>query len=127
MLKTYEKYIGFTLDGELVEDCYKFVVSEEDEAICTQKEWCGLENIKQAVTVDFEGTISYRYSLFRKQLGLMGCGWVFLRVKENSTLKLVIKYKEVDLSLNELFRIKDGKRVIDYMKQQGITICPMKA
>ena len=127
MLKTYEKYIGFTLDGELVEGFYEFVISEEDEAIFTQKEWCGLENIKQAVTIDFKSTISYRYSLFRKQLGLMGCGWVFLKVKKNSTLKLVIEYKEVDLSLNELFRIKDGKRVIDYMKQQGMTVCPMKA
>ena len=127
MLKTYEKYIGFTLDGELVEGFYEFVISEEDEAIFTQKEWCGLENIKQAVTIDFKNTISYRYSLFRKQLGLMGCGWVFLKVKKNSTLKLVIKYKEVDLSLNELFRIKDGKRVIDYMKQQGMAVCPMKA
>lgn len=126
MLKTYKKYIGFTLDGELVEDGYEFVVSEEDEAIFTQKEWCGLENIKQAVTIDFKGTISYRYSLFRKQLGLLGCGWVFLKVKKNSTLKLVIKYNEVDLSLNELFNLRDNKKVIEYMKQQGITVCPMK-
>ena len=126
MLNTYRKYIGFTLDDELVEDYYVFVVSEENEAVSKEEEWQGLENIKYAVTNNLKNTISYRYSLLRKQFGLMGYGWVFLKVKQNSILKKVVKYEEVDLSLNELFRIKDSKKVIEYMKQQGITI-PMKA
>ena len=126
MLKTYRKYIGFTLDGELVEGYYAFVVSEEDEAVSKEEEWQGLENIKYVVTNNLKNTINYRYSLLRKQFGLMGCGWVFLKVKQNSILKKVVKYEEVDLSLDELFRIKDSKKVIEYMKQQGITI-PMKA
>lgn len=127
MLKTYEKTILFTLDGELVEDFHAIVVREENEAISKKEEWQGLENIKCVVTNDLKNTISYKYSLIRKKFGLMGCGWVFLKVKRNSILRKVVKYEEVDLSLNELFRIKDGKKVIEYMKQQGITVCPMKA
>lgn len=126
MLKTYSQSIVFTLDGELVEDFYALVVREESEAISKKEEWQGLENIKCAVTNDLKNTIGYRYSLFRKKFGLMGCGLVFLKVKQNSILRKFVKYEEVDLSLNELFRIKDSKKVIEYMKQQGITI-PMKA
>lgn len=127
MLKTYRKYIGFTLDGELIEGYYAFVVSEENEAVSKEKEWQGLENIEYVVTNNLKNTISYRYSLLRKQFGLMGCGWVFLKVKRNSILKKVVKYEEVDLSLDELFKIKDSKKVIEYMKQRGMTVCPMKA
>lgn len=126
MLKTYEKSMVFTLDGELVEDFYENVVIEEDMALFTQKEWRGLEAIECAVTMDFN-MLHYKYSLFRNQFGLMGCGWVFLRVRKSSILRMFIKYKEVNLSLNELFRIKDSKKVTEYMKQQGITVCPMKA
>lgn len=126
MLKTYEKTTVFTLDGELIYDFYENVVIKEDAPFLTQEEWYGLEDIKRAVTTDFNEILSYRYSLFRKKFGLMGCGWVFLGVRKNSILRMFIKYKEVDLSLNELFRIKDSKKVIEYMKQQGI-ICPMKA
>ena len=126
MLKTYRQSIVFTLDGELVEDFYAIVIREENESISKKEEWQGLENIKCAVTNDLKNTITYRYSLFRKQLGLMGCGWVFLKVKQKSILRKFVKYEEVDVSLNELFRIKDSKKVIEYMKQEGIT-CPMKA
>lgn len=126
MLKTYRKYIGFILDGELVEGYYAFVVSEEDAAVSKEEEWQGLENIKYVVTNNLKNTINYRYSLLRKQFGLLGCSWVFLKVKKNSILRKVVKYEEVDLSLDELFRINDSKKVIEYMKQQGITIS-MKA
>ena len=127
MLKTYGKSIAFTLDGELVEHFYTFVIREEDEAISKKEEWQGLENIQCIVTNDLKNTLNYNYSLFRKQFGLMGCGWVFLKVKKNSILRKVVKYEEVNLSIDELFKIKDSKKVIEYMKQQGITICPMKA
>lgn len=127
MLKTYKESVDFTLDGELVKGYYRIVIREEDEAISKNEEWRGLENIKRVVTTDFNDTIFYGYSWFRKQFGLMGCDCIFLRVKKNSTLKRVIKYKEVDLSLDELFKIRDSKKVIEYMKQQGISVCPMKA
>lgn len=126
MLKTYAESIVFTLDGELVEDFDAIVIREEDKAISKKEEWQGLKNIQCVVTNDLKNTINYKYSLLRKQFGLMGCGWVFLKVKQNSILKKVVKYEEVDLSLDELFRIKDSKKVIEYMKQQGIAI-PMKA
>lgn len=127
MLKTYKESVDFTLDGELVKGYYSIVIREEDEASSKNEEWQGLENIKHVVITDFNDTIFYRYSWFRKQFGLMGCDCIFLRVKKNSTLKRVIKYKEIDLSLNELFNLRDNKRVTEYMKQQGITVCPMKA
>ena len=127
MLKTYKESVDFTLDGELVKGYYRIVIREEDEAISKEEEWQGLENIKHVVITDFNDTIFYGYSWLRKQFGLMGCDCIFLRVKKNSTLKRVIKYKEVDLSINEMFSLSDTKRVIEYMKQQGITICPMKA
>lgn len=127
MLKTYEKSIVFTLDGEFVTDFYENVVAEENAAFLTQKEWCGLEAIECAVTMDLKDMLSYRYSLLRNKFGLVGCGWVFLSVRKNSILRMFIKYKEVNLSLNELFRIEDSKKVIEYMKQEGITICLMKA
>ena len=126
MLKTYMKSTVFTLDGELVEDCYENVVIEDDTAFPIKKEWHGLEDIECAVTMDLKGILPYKYSLFRNQFGLIGCGWVFLRVRKKSILQMFIKYEEVDLSLNELFRIKDSKKVIEYMKQQEIAI-PMKA
>lgn len=127
MLKTYAESIVFTLDGELVEDFDAIVIREEDEAISKKEEWQGLENIQCAVTNDLKNTINYKYSLFRKQFGLLGCGWVFLKVKKNSILRKFVKYEEVNLSINELFRMRDSKKVIEYMKQQGITVCPMKA
>lgn len=127
MLKTYKKSIVFTLDGELVENFYVIVIREENEAISKKEEWQGLENIQCVVTNDLKNTIGYRYSLFRKQFGLMGLDLVFLKVKKNSILRKFVKYEEVNLSIDELFKVKESKKVIEYMKQQGITVCPMKA
>lgn len=82
MLKTYAESIVFTLDGELVEDFDAIVIREEDKAISKKEEWQGLKNIQCVVTNDLKNTINYKYSLFRKQFGLLGCGWVFLKVKK---------------------------------------------
>lgn len=105
----------------------RLLLEKKMKPFLKKEEWQGLENIKYVVTNDLKNTISYRYSLLRKQFGLLGCSWVFLKVKKNSILRKVVKYEEVNLSINELFRMRDSKKVIEYMKQQGITVCPMKA
>lgn len=126
MLKTYKKCVKYTLDGESVAfiGTSGFSIFDESEAVDNSSEWCGLEKIKDVVINEMP--VLYKYTLFKKYFCLIMWDGRKLRVHDNSILVKTVSYKQIDISLKDLFDIHDSDKVIEYMKQRGLAVCPMK-
>ena len=129
MLKTYRKCVRYILDGKSISFAGAnsgWLILDESQVVESKNEWRGLEEIEKMIS-DEDCPIFYRKTLFKKKLYLIEWGGSFVRVNENSVLTRIISYKQIDASLEELFKLRDSNKVIEYLKERGITICPMKA
>lgn len=129
MLKTYRKRVRYILDGKsiaFIGDDSGWIILDESQVVESKNEWCGLEEIEKMV-IDKDYPIFYRKTLFKKKLCLIEWGGNSVKVNENSVLTRTISYKQIDASLEELFKLSDSNKVIEYLKERGITVCPMKA
>lgn len=39
--------------------------------------------------------------------------------------KVITETRETDISLEQLFKIRDSEKVIQYLKERGLSVCPM--
>lgn len=125
MLNTYRKTVRYFLDNELINGNSCFVLMDDSEVEDWNKEWYGIEGIKEAVETQW---LPYGYTC-RKRFYIRNkyaVGSTKIIVKNNSILKKTITYIPTSISLKELFDMPDGEKVIEYMKQRGMTVCPMK-
>ena len=128
MLKTFKKCVRYTLNGESVAFAgwsSGFSILDESEAVDNSREWHGLEEIKDEV-ISEESPVLYKYTLLKKYFCLITWDARKLRVRDNSILVKTVSYKQIDISLKDLFSIQDSNKVIEYLKQRGMTVCPMK-
>ena len=129
MLKTYRKCVQYVLDGKSISFAGEnsgWIILDESQVVESKNEWHGLEEIEKAVT-NKDSPVFYRKTLFKKKLCLVEWDGKSVQVNENSILTKIISYKQIDASLEELFKLRDSNKVIEYLKERGITICPMKA
>ena len=130
MLNVYRKFVKYTLDGERVWQGYNIdsstiVLLEADEAINTDEKWCGIDNIKKALETEL--SLPYGYTTFHKYLYMRNADICKVRVWQNSILEKRVIYRIEDVSLYDIMKLSCGEKVIQYFKERGLTICPMKA
>ena len=129
MLNVYRKFVKYELDGERVDSSFGWrsgiVLLEPDEAVETEEKWCDRNNIQKALETDLP--LPYGYTTFHKYLYILNEDSKKIRVWRNSVLKKKVYYRVENASLNELLKLRCSDKVIQYLKEHGMTVCPMKA
>lgn len=128
MLNVYRKFVEYKLDGERVNNVgwhSTIVLLEPDEAVETEEKWCDRDNIEKALEKDLP--LPYGYTTFHKYLYIRNVDLKKIRVWKNSVLKKKVYYRAENVSLDELLKLRCSDKVIQYLKEHGMTICPMKA
>lgn len=128
MLNAYRKFVEYNLDGEMVDSfgCRSAIVLlEPDEAVETEEKWCDRDDIKKALETDLP--LPYGYTTFHKYLYIRNADLKKIRVWNNSVLKKKVYYRAENVSLDELLKLRCIDKVIQYLKEHGIAVCPMKA
>jgi len=128
MLNVYRKFVEYKLDGERVDSFgwhSAIVLLEPDEAVETEEKWCDRNNIEKALETDLP--LPYGYTTFHKYLYIRNVDLKKIRVWKNSVLKKRVYYRAENVSLKELLELRCSDKVIQYLKEHGMTICPMKA
>lgn len=128
MLNVYRKFVVYTLDGERVcgiDNRSTIVLLESNEAIETEEKWCDRKNIEKALETELP--LFYGYTIIHKYLYMRNENMKKFRVWKNSVLKKKVSYRAENISLDELLKLRCSDKVIQYLKERGITICPMKA
>ena len=128
MLNVYRKFVEFRLDGEKVggiNNISDIVLLTPDEAINTEERWIDSKNIEKALKTDLP--LCYGYTVFHKYLYMRNMEFQKVRVWKNSVLIKKVYYRPETISLDRLLKIDDSDKVIQYLKERGMTICPMKA
>ena len=128
MLNVYRKFVEYKLDGERVANFgwhSTIVLLEPYEAVDIEEKWCDRDNIEKALETDLP--LPYGYTTFHKYLYIRNNDLKKIRVWKNSVLKKKVYYRAENVSLDELLKLRCGDKVIQYLKEHGMTICPMKA
>lgn len=125
MLNVYRQFIEYKLDGERVEGSSTIVLFESNEAINTEERWIDLENIEKALEIGLP--LYCGYTIFHKYLYIYNMNFKKVRVWKNSVLIKRVYYRPEIISLDELLKLRCSDKVIQYLKEHGLTVCPMKA
>lgn len=128
MLNVYRKSVEYKLDGERVANFgwrSTIVLLEPDEAVDTEEKWCDRDNIEKALETDLP--LPYGYTTFHKYLYIRNDDLKKIRVWKNSVLKKNVYYRAENVSLKELLELRYSDKVIQYLKEHGMTVCPLKA
>ena len=127
MLNVYRKFVEYKLDGERVYSIgwdRGIMLLKLEEAAETEEKWYDRANIKKALETE---PLPYGYTTFHKYLYMRNLNMKKLIVWKNSILKKNVYYRAENISLDELLKLRCSDKVIQYLKERGITICPMKA
>lgn len=128
MLNVYRKFVEYRLDGKRVggiNNMSMIVLLTQEEVENTKEQWIGLKNIEKALETDLP--LCYGHTIFHKYLYMYDMNFKKVRVWENSVLIKRVYYRPETISLDELLKLCDNEKVIQYLKERGLTICPMKA
>lgn len=128
MLNVYRKFVEYKLEGERIDSCgwhSAIVLLEPDEAVEIEEKWCDRDNIEKALETDLP--LPYGYTTFHKYLYIRNVDLKKIRVWKNSVLKKKVYYRAENVSLDELLKLHCSDKVIQYLKERGLTVCPMKA
>lgn len=129
MLNVYRKFVEYTLDGERVcgiDNRSTIVLIEPDEAVETEEKWYDKVNIEKALKTELS-SLFYGYTAFHKYLYMRNEDFRKFRVWKNSILKKRVSYRAENISIDELLKLPCSDKVIQYLKERGMTICPMRA
>lgn len=130
MLNVYRKFVEYTLDGERLWQGFSInsgdiVLLEADEAINTDEKWCDIGTIEKALETELP--LPYGYTKFHKYLYMRNADMRKVRVWRNSVLRKRVIYRIENVSLYDIMKVPCSEKVIQYLKERGLTVCPMKA
>lgn len=128
MLNVYRQFVEYKLDGERVggiNNNSTIVLLESNEAINIEERWIDLKDIEKALKTDLP--LCYGHTIFHKYLYMYNMNFKKVRVWKNSVLIRRVYYRPEIISLDELLKLRCSDKVIQYLKERGLTVCPMKA
>lgn len=124
MLKAYLVNYTFYYDGELLSDRYHTQIREtpyEEEYSGTDFDGLWDLNYKWAAMTPFNA-----WEFKKNKKFLQHYDWLFKKItsKNCKPWKFIITSQEVEISMKELMKY-DTETVIQYLKDRGMTTCPI--
>ena len=126
MLKTYHVSIRWEYDGEMIDSDYYNTICTEEYA----KENTGTVKANGYLTKYLNGDdLPFRLNcgIFRRKKFYFQPSFNYRAshpLDDETYLIKTVVYKEINLSMNDLMKLKSDD-VITYLKERGITTCPM--
>lgn len=132
MVKSYRFKARIFFDGEEVHrHNLGIILKEETDIASASKKW-EYTNLKEAMEAPLAGLGIYtwtRKKLFKKEFyGLEVESEPFMwnsLDKKPHTLVVEYSYVPYEASLNEIFGYHDATIAIQYLKERGLTVCPI--
>ena len=136
MLKTYYKNYEVKVNGKLVKRCQigPVICDESEFPVKFKKIESGKTWITLACLIHNDGRAPYLrdayvgFTFFRKR-GYINfrdwdCSYYFYNDGKELDWEITFEADEVQLSLDRLFNLPDGDKVIEYLKERGMANCP---
>lgn len=128
MLKTYLKYIRlYNSDGEEIRSDAVDCILDEADAIPEEYvyTWDNIHEYIENYGYYFDEIISKRKGRVVRLYG-WNCNYYWEEWKHDLKVTKKITYKEYQMSMSDIMKIRNSDLVIEYFKQRGLSVCPMK-
>lgn len=132
MIKSYCSNARIFFDGEEVHRCYLGIILKEETDIASAPKKWEYTNLKEAIEAPLAGLGIYTWTgrkFFKKEFyGLEVESKPFMWSsldKKPHTLVVEYNYIPYEARLKEIFDYHDATIAIQYLKERGLTVCPI--
>ena len=132
MMNYYRVKKELFLNGEKIGEQYGYTMKEEE---CSDVSlYCGKELLQYITDFgrlpnDFQGIADWEKRILHRGYVIYGWGMGFNGVRrvlhEEDRIVYKIKYEETMPSIQEVMEYPNGEKAIQWLKDRGITACPM--
>lgn len=136
MLKAYHVFYNFSINGKTIYTVSDIRLLEDTGVTDTKEIILQGDDFSSLATVLKDKNLPHWYfnfscfgkTLFKKEPTMyffydIGC--VCYRSKEIQKWEVTKTVKEYNISMKELFNMRDSEKVIQYLKERGIYTCPI--
>ena len=133
MMNYYRVKEEVIFNGEKIGEKYWYTMKDADPASRSEY-YSGAELLQNIIDVghlpdDFQGIATWEKRTFHRGYTLHGWGIDFNGIRrvlhEEDKIVYKIKYKEMTPSIQKIMEYPDGAKAIQWLKDRGITACPM--
>lgn len=133
MMNYYRVKEEVIFNGEKIGEKYWYTMKNTDPASRSEY-YSGAELLQNIIDVghlpeDFQGIATWEKRTFHRGYALHGWGIDFNGIRrvlhEEDRIVYKIKYKEMTPSIQKIMEYPDGAKAIQWLKDRGITTCPM--